>query len=177
MQIWEGSALEVAERLVGARLATGAGGEEACVVVVETEAYGGLDDPASHASNGRTQRNRPMFEAAGTIYVYRSYGLHWCLNVVTSPPGDAQAVLIRAGSVLSGGALMTRRRGRDDHIADGPGNLTSALGIDGTFDGLHLAETGRIRLTARERRPDVQWTSRIGITRGTERLCRCVSVN
>ncbi len=177
MQLWEGNSREIAERLVGARLDTGDGVKHTSVVIVETEAYGGPDDPASHAANGQTLRNWPMFEAAGTVYVYRSYGLHWCLNIVTGPPGDAQAVLIRAGSVAGGRALMAERRGREDHLADGPGKLTSALGIDGTFDGVHLSETRRIRLTLSERSPEVEWTPRIGISRATERLWRCVAVN
>jgi DNA-3-methyladenine glycosylase len=104
----------------------------ACVEILinEVEAYAGADDPASHAFKGETARTAPMFGPPGTVYVYRSYGIHWCVNIVTGDIGEAQAVLIRGGRVTEGMDTVVMRRGRTDHLADGPGKLTQALAID-----------------------------------------------
>ncbi len=106
--------------------------------IIETEAYTG-DDPASHSYRGRTPRNAVMFGPAGHLYVYRSYGIHWCANVVTGVDGDGQAVLIRAIQAVDGTEVMRRRRGRLP-LADGPGKLCQALAIDGAHDGLDLTD-------------------------------------
>ncbi len=110
-------------------------------VIVETEAYHGSDDPASHAATraGRTARNAAMFGLPGRAYVYRIYGMHWCVNVVTGAEGDPQAVLLRALDPLVGQEAMQRRRGRAEGLASGPGRLCQALGITGELYGHDLA--------------------------------------
>jgi DNA-3-methyladenine glycosylase len=123
---------KVARDLLGAVLETVLDGRTSSVVVMETEAYGGPDDPASHAATrtGVTSRNRAMFGPPGHAYVYRSYGVHWCFNVVTGPDGEGGAVLVRGGLALTGEDVMaTRREGRLP-LAAGPGRLAQALGID-----------------------------------------------
>ena len=174
MAVWDGKSLAVARALVGSVLVTIGPAGRTSVIITEAEAYGGADDPASHAFRGRTERNAPMFARAGTIYVYRSYGLHWCLNVVTGGVGDAQAVLVRAGEPGEGRSLMEERRGRSDHLADGPGKLTAALGIDGWFDGKHLEELDNLTITPPGRPVTVDWKPRVGLTRAPERPWRCV---
>ena len=141
----------VARRLLGCVLWTDFGGRTA-VRITEVEAYGGHDDPASHAFRGRTPRNGSMFESAGTLYVYRSYGIHWCANVAVGRQGDGQAVLVRGGVVTDGHSTVLQRRGRADHLTDGPGKLTQALGITGRTrrHGHHRrARADRTRLASR----------------------------
>jgi len=116
------------------------GGDTTAGVIVETEAYLGSDDPASHAATrkGRTDRNAAMFGPPGRAYVYRIYGMHWCLNVVTGSTGQAQAVLLRGIEPLKGVDAMIARRGRPRDIATGPGRLCQALGVDGRLYGHDL---------------------------------------
>ena len=134
-------AREVARELLGCRLVSTVDGERVAGVVVETEAYVGPDDPASHArkSVGRTERNASMFGPSGRAYVYRSYGIHWCLNVVTGDVGDPVAVLLRALDPMEGSETMARRRGRETDLCSGPGRLSQALGVTGDLDGHDLS--------------------------------------
>ncbi|NIA24708.1 MAG: DNA-3-methyladenine glycosylase [Gammaproteobacteria bacterium] len=169
----EGPVQEVAKRLLGARLRTEFAGLATEVILTEVEAYGGVDDPASHASRGVNARNRAMFGPAGTLYVYRSYGVHWCANVVTGAVGMGEAVLLRAGLPTEGEETMRRRRGRRDHLCDGPGKLCQALGITGSQDGTSLFEGPvRLRLPAVPPPQTVLATSRVGISREKERPWR-----
>ncbi|MPZ25476.1 MAG: DNA-3-methyladenine glycosylase [Micromonosporaceae bacterium] len=121
------------------------------VRLTEVEAYAGVGaDPASHAHGGRTARNAVMFGPPGHLYVYFTYGMHWCANVVCGPEGEASAVLLRAGEVVDGlVAARGRRRaaGSDRELARGPARLTQALGIDGSANGGYLLDgRGLVRL-------------------------------
>lgn len=170
-----GPVLEAAKGLLGARLRSELQGEVTEIEIREVEAYDGTDDPASHAYRGPTARNGSMFARPGTAYVYRSYGIHWCLNVVTGEPDHGAAVLLRGGEPLSGVDIMERRRGRSDHLADGPGKLAQAMGVTGDHDGIDLLGGGTLRLTPgrRSARP-VLATPRIGISKAADRPWRFV---
>ncbi len=133
-------------------------------VVVETEAYR-QDDPASHSYSGLTARNEVMFGPAGRFYVYRSYGIHWCVNIVCCPPGEGAAVLIRALEPTHGIETMRARRGRDD-LASGPGKVGQALAA-----GPHLNGAPAELLPGDAPRRVVA-TTRIGITRAVDRPWR-----
>ena len=174
---FSGPVLEVAAHLLGKRLATSIDGATTSVLICEVEAYGGAHDPASHAFPGPNRRNRTMFSAAGTLYVYRSYGVHWCANVVTGREGEGQAVLLRGGLPEWGVETMIRRRGRDDHLCDGPGKLTQALGMDGRHDGLVLSAGREVWLEESGMGP-IEWrsTPRVGISKATERPWRLVAL-
>jgi DNA-3-methyladenine glycosylase len=139
--------LEVAPSLLGARLSAGG----VVVRLTEVEAYAGEKDPGSHAFRGRTPRTAVMFGPAGHAYVYFTYGMHWCVNVVTGPDGVASAVLLRAGEVVEGlDAARKRRPGvRDRDLCRGPARLTRALGLTGDHDGVDLLDAASpVRLLA-----------------------------
>jgi DNA-3-methyladenine glycosylase len=139
--------------------------------VVETEAYAS-DDPASHAFRGPTSRNRTMFGPPGRLYVYRSYGIHWCVNVVCEADGTGAAVLVRALEPTEGLDVMCARRGTDDVrlLCAGPGRLTQALGITIAHDG-HPVGTPPVEI-ALAPPADVVAGPRVGITKARERPWR-----
>ncbi len=169
-----GSAPTVAPLLLGAILTSNVDGEETSVVITEVEAYT-QDDPASHSYRGRTERNSSMFGPPGTLYVYRSYGIHWCMNIATGPEGEGEAILVRAGRPLEGLDVMIERRGRTDHLSDGPGKLCQALGVSGIHDGLDLLTDGPIRLDEGTVLESVA-TPRVGISKAVDRRWRWVVV-
>ena len=155
---------EVAPGLIGVTLLVdGVGGP-----IVEVEAYG-REDPASHGFGGQTARNAAMFGPPGHAYVYRSYGIHWCLNFVCDEPGRAEAVLIRALEPTHGIEVMRARRGvnAERALCSGPGKLCQALGVTGVHDGLPLDEPP-FELLARKSTPQIVTGPRIGITRAAE---------
>jgi DNA-3-methyladenine glycosylase len=155
---------EVAPELIGATLTfDGVGG-----TIVEVEAYD-EDDPAAHSFSGKTLRNAVMFGPPGHAYVYRSYGIHWCLNFVCAPEHRAEAVLIRALAPTTGLSAMRARRGVEAErlLCSGPGKLCQALGISRAHDGMAL-DRPPFSLTAREAVPDIAVGRRIGITKAAE---------
>ena len=159
---------DVAPDLIGVTLLVeGVGGP-----IVEVEAYD-HEDPAAHGYRGRTARNASMFGPAGHAYVYRSYGIHWCLNLVCEQEGSASAVLVRALEPRFGVDAMRARRGLDELrlLCSGPGRLCQALGVSGPYDGLPLDRTP-FELRAREREPEIAVGPRVGITKAAEQQWR-----
>jgi DNA-3-methyladenine glycosylase len=155
---------EIAPELIGATLLfKGVGGR-----IVEVEAYHHTD-PAAHSYNGKTERNAVMFGPPGFAYVYRSYGIHWCLNFVCEPAGSASAVLIRALEPTEGIATMQRRRRVDDPraLCSGPGKICEALGITGAQNGFAL-DAPPFALLARKGQVSIAKGVRIGITKAAE---------
>ena len=154
--------LEVAPALLGAVIAVTDPHGHVAIRLTEVEAYRGEEDPGSHAFRGRTARNASMFEAGGCIYVYFTYGMHHCLNIVTGPAGLSRAVLLRGGEVVDGIELARARRPAarvDRDLARGPARLCAALGLDRSDDGTLLGGPGsRISLTLPEaqRAPDAE---------------------
>ncbi len=150
-------------------------GRRLAVRLVEVEAYA-PDDPASHSYRGPTPRNRSMFGPPGHLYVYFTYGMHHCLNVVTGPRGEGAAVLLRAGEPLEGLEEMAERRGTSDPrlLCSGPGRLAQALGISRELDGADLVRGRAVKLLEGEPVPPerVEVTTRVGINHGTERPWR-----
>lgn len=183
--------ITVAKEMVGCVLhVVGGDGREVSGRIVEVEAYGGEDDPASHAAKGRTPRSEIMFGPPGFAYVYIIYGMHHCLNFVTEVDGTAGAVLIRGMEPILGRDVMADRRGLDPEIArdrdlcSGPGRLCQALGIDRLWNGLPLfaglddpatSGAGKIRLFHGEGPPGgPAATPRIGIRQAADRLHRFI---
>jgi DNA-3-methyladenine glycosylase len=159
---------EVAPELVGATLLVdGVGG-----TIVEVEAYD-QDDPASHGFRGLTARTASMFGAPGHAYVYRSYGVHWCLNLVCAEEGRSEAALVRALEPTHGLESMRERRGLEAAraLCSGPGKLCQALGITRVLDGLPL-DAPPFELLARDAEPPLAVGPRIGITRAVEQPWR-----
>jgi DNA-3-methyladenine glycosylase len=158
----------VAPDLIGAIfLFNGVGGR-----IVEVEAYH-HSDPAAHSYGGRTERNAVMFGPPGFAYVYRSYGIHWCVNFVCEPEGSASAVLIRAVEPLEGLDKMRRRRGlRDERLlCAGPGRVCEALGITRAHNGLPL-DAAPFELRRRTRKVEIAVGPRIGLTKAVDQPWR-----
>jgi DNA-3-methyladenine glycosylase len=159
---------DVAPDLIGTvLLVDGVGG-----TIVEAEAYD-HEDPAAHGYRGRTQRNASMFGPPGHAYVYRSYGIHWCLNLVCEEEGSASAVLLRALQPTHGLEAMRARRGLEDErlLCSGPGRLCQALAVTREHDGLAL-DRPPFELHARVQEPEVVRGLRVGITKAAERPWR-----
>jgi len=159
---------DLTPELIGAELyVDGVGG-----TIVELEAYD-HEDPAAHGYRGRTERNASMFGPPGHAYVYRSYGVHWCLNFVCEPVGTANAVLIRALEPVEGLEEMRARRGLESVrlLCSGPGRLCQALGVTREHDGLPLDQPP-FELRPRKREVEVVSGPRIGITKAVERPWR-----
>jgi DNA-3-methyladenine glycosylase len=160
--------LKVAPDLIGATLMIGGVGG----VIVEVEAYHHTD-PAAHSYVGRTNRNAIMFGPPGFAYVYRSYGIHWCLNFVCEAEGSASAVLIRALEPTAGIAAMRRRRGVPDEraLCSGPGKLCEALGVTHKHNGLAL-DRAPFELRERVAKPEIAVGPRIGLTKAVDKPWR-----
>ncbi|HZD37497.1 MAG TPA: DNA-3-methyladenine glycosylase [Actinomycetes bacterium] len=170
--------LEVARDLLGRLLVHDAPEGRAALRLVEVEAYDGAGhDPASHAYRGRTARNAVMFGPPGHLYVYFTYGMHYCANVVCAPPEVAQAVLLRAGEPVLGLESMVARRpaSRERDLARGPARLTEALGLGPWANGADL-RTGPVWLTQGWPVADdeVAWTPRVGVSGATDRPWRAL---
>jgi DNA-3-methyladenine glycosylase len=176
---------DVAPDLLGCVLESGFGDSVVEVRVTEVEAYTGESDPASHAYRGRTARNAVMYGQAGHAYVYFTYGMHFCVNLVCQPPGVASAVLLRAGEVVAGRELAARRRlasrkpgagtarVAERDLARGPGRLCQAMGIDRSLDGVDVCDLSspvRIRagLTGSAGVAAVRQGPRVGVSRAAE---------
>jgi DNA-3-methyladenine glycosylase len=159
----------VARELLGATIVSRVSGQVTTGRIVETEAYLGFDDPASHGyRHRRNGRNAALFAAPGTWYVYLSYGMHWCANLVCEEEGRASAVLLRALEPLEGVTEMAARRGTSDLrlLCSGPGRLCQALGITRGLDGVPMASSPVTLVSGPAiAEPDTEATPRIGITK------------
>jgi DNA-3-methyladenine glycosylase len=145
--------------------------------ITEVEAYKGADDSASHAYRGRTARNGSMFEKPGTLYCYRSYGVHTCANSSSGPEGTGWGILIRGGSIVDGEHIVRQRRKRSDELTNGPGKLCEALGITLEHNGIYLLDPeSSVRLESGPSPDFVMATPRIGISKSKDRPWRFVAV-
>lgn len=169
-------AASVARELLGMRIVSVVGGRRCVARIVETEAYMGPRDPASHAASWhRSRRNEAMYGPPGHAYVYFTYGMHWCFNVVTGRRGYPSAVLVRAAEPVAGLAVMRRRRGGapDRLLLAGPARLAQALGITRALDG-HFLGAAPLWLAPGEPVPPARRrrSQRVGVSRAKERLLR-----
>lgn len=167
------NALQAAKSLLGYKLIHDSSEGTTSGIIVETEAYLSID-PASHTYRGKTARNKVMFGSAGHAYIYLTYGKHYCLNVVTGPKGNGQAVLIRALEPLTGVELMKKRRGRINinELTNGPAKLVQALGISKADYGAYLLDGGKLRLEPGPSPDEVTQTFRIGIKQAIDKPWR-----
>jgi DNA-3-methyladenine glycosylase len=162
---------QVARELLGATVVSTLAGARTAGRIVETEAYLGYDDPASHGyRNRRHAQNEALFGPPGTWYVYLSYGMHWCANLVCGATGQASAVLLRALEPVQGLAVMRERRGAvaDRQLCSGPGKLCQALAITRDQDGLSMRRSGAVVLSAGEPPAAIIAAPRIGITKAMD---------
>lgn len=167
---------DAAPRLLGSLLVSLVDDEEVVVRIAEVEAYKGNDDPASHAFRGETIRNGSMFRKPGTLYVYRSYGIHHCANTAGGPEGVGWGILIRGGQILNGVQVASKRRAHRTDLADGPGKLCQALGITLEHNGTYLLDSNSvIQLVPGEAPEFVMATPRIGISKAADRPWRFVA--
>jgi DNA-3-methyladenine glycosylase len=181
-EFFDRSALEVAPALLGCVLEHSTPDGLVAVSLSEVEAYMAGADPASHAYRGMTARNAVMFGPPGHAYVYFTYGMHFCVNVVCGPPGTAEAVLLRAGRVIAGDELARHRRGFDTaraprDLARGPARLCQALDIDRVQNGADLCDpSGELRLRAAagdagahgEMMPQIDVGPRVGVSKAAD---------
>lgn len=163
--------LVVAPDLLGATVRSSVGAAETSGRIVEVEAYRGADDPGSHGHRGPTPRSTVMFGPPGHLYVYFSYGMHWCTNIVCGPEGTCGAVLVRALTPLTGLDTMRDRRPaarRDRDLCSGPAKLSAALGLEGTLDGADLTHPeALVWLEGRDTvQPTIATSRRIGLSPG-----------
>lgn len=166
---------EAAPKLLGTFLVSEVDGKSVRLRITEVEAYKGSEDPASHAYRGMTARNDSMFRAPGTLYVYRSYGIHNCANTAVGPEGVGWGILMRGGEVVEGEGTVRMRRGRSDNLTNGPGKVCQALGIELGHNGTNLLdEHSPIRLEPGIPADYVMATPRIGISKARERAWRFV---
>ena len=165
---------EVAQDLLGCLLVRRIGRKTVSGRIVEVEAYRGSDDPASHSYRGVTKRSAIMFGEAGHVYVFFSYGNHWCLNFTTEAEGEPGAVLIRALEPVEGVEQMAENRGVPEvvRLTNGPGNLTKAFSIDGGFNGADLVRSKRLFVLGPGEPVRVRASARIGISKGREHQWR-----
>ncbi len=166
--------LEVAEDLIGKHFCYSYEGLKLSARIVETEAYVGTDDPACHASRGKTKRNATMFEPAGLSYIYFIYGMYYCFNFVTEEEGNGAAVLLRAAEPVDGLDMMRRLspNQKDDRILSGPGKLCRAFGLTTAQNGLDLSGDEVYVEDRGEAAPKIETSPRVGISKAVERQWR-----
>jgi len=174
---YERNTLTVAEDLLGKKLVRQLGSLKLTGWIVETEAYRGSDDPASHAYRGMTKRNAVMFKGPGLAYIYIAFGVNYCLNVTTERVGKAGAVLIRAIEPVDGIDSMIENRpssqGNLVSLTSGPGKLCQAMKISTALNGTDLPDDGELTIHTSDWRPlEIEATRRIGISKATRRLWR-----
>jgi DNA-3-methyladenine glycosylase len=173
-RLLEQDTVRAAEQLLGWELVRKTRSGEIRIRITETEAYKGKDDPASHACRGITPRNRLMFGNTGILYVYLIYGMYHCMNIIAHEPGEAGAVLIRAGQAIDGIELIRQNRPgvADKQLLNGPGKLAKGLDIDLKWNGYNLLRVDDpddcLFLEYRKREGSVRCTPRIGISKGTD---------
>ena len=164
----------VAQTLIGKKLVTDIDGKITSGIIVETESYEGYDDPASHGFAGRTERNYPIFEQGGRVYVYLIYGQYYLLNIVTNRQNFPSSVFIRAVEPVDGIDIMIKRRRAENikNLTNGPGKLTIALGIDKTFNNILINQDKIFIVDIKNNDFDIVKTTRVGTSKGKKILKR-----